>query len=180
MSTKTSNIIEQLRDYVLFTSDIHGERHWSHVNHIGGKLADLMKLNPIQKRCVEVFAMTHDLARRDDGGGNEHAIEGAEYFSSELVTLFPDIDDLQVDIITSAIKHHSDGVCSEEAFHMGHFSHISGFGEDIIKTVGCCWDADRLDLIRLGILPIEKYMSTVHWEELLPLSERLNGTTRGL
>lgn len=170
----TDNLIDRLRMHTFIDSDIHGERHWSHVNHLGMKLAALMKLNPVQKRCVEVFAWTHDLARRDDGSGNEHAINGAEYFSNELVTLFPDIDELQIEIITSAIKYHSDGVCSEEAFHMGCFEHIDIHSEDIIKVIGCCWDADRLDLIRLGIAPTGKYMSSDHWEDLVPLAKQLN------
>lgn len=175
----TDNLIEKLKHHTFFDSHIHGERHWSHVNHLGMKLADLMKLNPIQKRCVEVFSWTHDLARKDDNGGNEHAIEGARYFAREVVTLFPDIDEIQIEIIAAAIKYHSDGLCSEEAHHMGFFEHINVHKEDVIRIIGCCWDADRLDLIRLGIPPREKYMSTPYWGELVTLSERLNGSFDG-
>ena len=33
-------------------------------------------------------------------------------------------------------------------------------------TVGACWDADRLDLTRIGARPVERYMSTAKGKEL--------------
>ena len=33
-------------------------------------------------------------------------------------------------------------------------------GNNFICIVGTCWDADRLDIGRVGIVPHERYMST--------------------
>ena len=34
-------------------------------------------------------------------------------------------------------------------------------------TIGCCWDADRLDLGRVGIEPEAEYQSTVAAREMV-------------
>jgi len=51
-------------------------------------------------------------------------------------------------LLDYAIRHHVDGDVSDD------------------PTIGTCWDADRLDLGRVGIVPDERYMSTARGKEL--------------
>jgi uncharacterized protein len=52
------------------------------------------------------------------------------------------IDPARLETLTFAIRHHTDGKTSDD------------------PTVGTCWDADRLDLGRVGIIPSPTFMST--------------------
>jgi hypothetical protein len=45
----------------------------------------------------------------------------------------------------------------------------------LIACVGSCWDADRLDLLRLGMMPHPDRMSTAHWESVLPQALHQHG-----
>ena len=47
----------------------------------------------------------------------------------------------QLDLLTHAARFHSDGLMHQDA------------------TIQSCWDADRLDLGRVGITPSKKYLS---------------------
>ena len=53
-----------------------------------------------------------------------------------------EIADSQMDLLCEALKLHNDGQVSED------------------PTIGTCWDADRMDLPRVGIVPDPKLMST--------------------
>jgi uncharacterized protein len=56
----------------------------------------------------------------------------------ELFTLEPD----RLELLEYSIRHHTGGQISDD------------------PTIGACWDADRLDIGRVGIIPRERYMST--------------------
>jgi uncharacterized protein len=157
-----------------FHSAIHGPRHSAHVSRFGHLLAEAMGLPAQARVCVEVFAWTHDLARRDDGGGAEHAIDGAAYYTEYAPRLFPFLDAVQHEILRLAIAHHADGTVAGELVYAGATDHIDWDPELLEQTIGCCWDADRLDLPRVGVVPRESRMSTPVWEALLPLAVRLN------
>ena len=168
-------ILSCLTPFALYPeSRFHGPAHWARVNHFGQELARLNGLPLDAKQCVSVFAWVHDLARTDDGGGNQHAIEGASYFDVVRPVVFPNLKKNQVEIVQTAIFFHSDGMPAESAYYRGLFDHLDGDENEIITTVGCCWDADRLDLIRLGIQPQAQSMSTEYWERVLPLAETLH------
>lgn len=51
-------------------------------------------------------------------------------------------DSARFEILVFAIHHHTDGFTSDN------------------PTIGTCWDADRLDLGRVGIIPSPALMST--------------------
>jgi uncharacterized protein len=55
-----------------------------------------------------------------------------------------DIDPEQFSKLKFAIEHHNNGLVSED------------------PTIGVCWDADRLDLPRVGIKPVADMLSTPH------------------
>ncbi len=116
---------------------IHGANHWARVlNHgmtIGTERgADLL--------VVELFAFLHDSQRHSDGGDHFHGKRGAEYARS-LNTIYFELSASRMDALCEAIEHHSGGKVHDQA------------------TIQTCWDADRLDLGRVNIMPSPKFLS---------------------
>lgn len=167
-------IVQILRPLALMESSIHGVAHWARVHRFGAHLVRRMELPQSYRECVSVFAWTHDLARHDDSGGREHAIAGARYLDKVIPVAFPALTPSQVSIIRTAIYYHSHGYAADEAQYNGWFDGLEGERSQILDTMACCWDADRLDLLRLEIEPDPYRMSTPYWEEVLPLARRLN------
>lgn len=118
---------------------IHGAPHWARVRKNGLRLA---ALTGAQTRVVEAFAFVHDSCRINDNTDPEHGPRAAE-FARRLVhgkKLLLVADGLE--LLVRACEGHSTGRTVEDI------------------TVGTCWDADRLDLGRVGIRPNAKYLCT--------------------
>ncbi|MEZ5503365.1 MAG: hypothetical protein R3E50_12230 [Halioglobus sp.] len=118
------------REFRLDWDGIHGAPHWSRVRHNGLLLAEHTGANT---RVVEYFAFIHDLGRRTTTTtrSTDCAPPLAERIAGDLI----DISETELALLTEACCGHSDG-------------HIIA---DV--TVMTCWDADRLDLGRVGIRP---------------------------
>lgn len=83
---------------------------------------------------VECFALLHDSQRIHDGADGEHGARAADYvhrINGELLHL----DGSGLDMLVFACAFHSAGLTEADV------------------TVQTCWDADRLDLGRVGIRP---------------------------
>jgi uncharacterized protein len=136
----TKELIITLRDHFeLDWTGVHGAPHWARVRHNGLALA---KKTGAQTRVVEAFAFLHDSCRVNEYTDPEHGLRAAE-FARRLVSqnkLLLEKDELE--FLVRACEGHSNG----------------GMIEDI--TVCTCWDADRLDLGRVGIRPDPKYLCT--------------------
>lgn len=174
------DLIRHLERFARFPSTVHGPGHWARVCRFGACLAEREGLSPAAARAVEVFAWTHDLAREDDGAGREHAVAGATHLDEVAAELFPDLSPLQLSIVRVAIELHSDGMTAREAHERGLLDPVFEIDpggspdEQTIATIGCAWDADRLDLQRFGIRPEPALMSTRSCREVLPLSSRIH------
>ncbi|MEZ5571087.1 MAG: hypothetical protein R3E64_03600 [Halioglobus sp.] len=119
------------KEFRLDWDGIHGAPHWSRVRHNGLLLAEHTGANT---RVLEYFAFLHDLGRENDHHDPEHGIRAAaiaENIAGDLI----DVSQSELALLTEACRGHSDG-------------HLVA---DI--TVMTCWDADRLDLGRVGIRP---------------------------
>ena len=119
------------REFRLDWEGIHGAPHWSRVRRNGLILAELTGANT---RVVEYFAFIHDLGRENDNHDPEHGYRAAgiaENIAGDII----DVTQSELDLLMEACRDHSDG-------------HLKA---DI--TVMTCWDADRLDLGRIGIKP---------------------------
>ncbi len=119
------------KEFRLDWEGIHGAPHWSRVRHNGLKLAAHTGANT---RVVEYFAFIHDLGRKNDNHDPEHGYRAAmiaEKIAGDLI----EVTDSELALLTEACTSHSDG-------------HLIA---DV--TVMTCWDADRLDLGRVGIKP---------------------------
>jgi uncharacterized protein len=172
-------ILRKLAGFARHPSQIHGPAHWARVQRFGALLAETEDLPPAARTCVEVFAQIHDLAREDDGGGNQHAIDGAFYMDEVVSAVFDgQLSHDQIETIRAAIRYHSDGTVAQQASEDGLFEGLEWPRDLLVRTVGCCWDADRIDLLRVGIYPAPEFMSTSGWRDVLALSSRIHGAIR--
>ncbi|HEX7880811.1 MAG TPA: hypothetical protein VF720_15465, partial [Candidatus Eisenbacteria bacterium] len=118
--------------------------HWRRVERNGITLAMRTGADLV---VVKLFALFHDAQRRNDGDDPEHGARGAAY-AAQLRNRWLDIDDWRFALLEQACTWHTAGRHHDD------------------PTIGSCWDADRLDLTRLGILPDPAYMSTPYGREL--------------
>jgi uncharacterized protein len=114
--------------YRLPPAGIHGVAHWARVLENGRRLAGA---NGARLPVVEMFAVFHDSGRRNEGSDAGHGRRGAELARSLRADL-PDLGDEDFELLVEACERHTDGLRVAEL------------------TVGTCWDADRLDLARVG------------------------------
>lgn len=159
-------LYDKLEKYQLFDSHCHGFDHWVRVYYNGMTLARHLRLDHDAMRCIEVFAWTHDLLREtDDDDDGLHAYDAADKLQVICDDVFPDLKKDQIRITELAVRYHSDGMTAYEAYTSGLLRGTTYSREDVINIVGCCWDADRLDLPRVGIKPHPRYMTTDVWNK---------------
>jgi uncharacterized protein len=127
-----------LEQYALPLSGVHGVSHWARVLENGRRLAGC---NGAKLEVVELFAVLHDAKRRNEGVDFVHGPEGAEYAAGLNGRLFK-LSDLDFELLYQACAEHTDGHTLADV------------------TVQTCWDADRLDLGRVGITPHPKRLCT--------------------
>ena len=121
-----------LERFELDRGGIHGVAHWGRVRANGLRLA---AMTGARTAVIEAFAFLHDSCREDDNNDPDHgerAAEFAKYLSARrLLTLDP----AGMELLVMACRWHSLGTVLDDV------------------TVSTCWDADRLDLGRIGIRP---------------------------
>ena len=121
-------------------SKIHGESHWLHVTQVGHELAQ--QTPDCDLAVIFLFGLLHDSKRLNDGRDPEHG-ERASQFAQELHQGgFLPLDNDQLEKLRYACHEHDNGLTSDD------------------PTIGICWDADRLNLWRVGRIPKPKFMST--------------------
>ena len=121
------------------SSSLHGLAHWERVCENGVALAGAT--DGADPEVVGLFALFHDSMRVNDGRDPDHGRRGSA-LARELAGLLP-LEQWQLEQLTTACDGHTDGFVSDD------------------PTVGACWDADRLDLPRVGIQPTARLLSTV-------------------
>jgi uncharacterized protein len=174
MLLTAAQILAALEPHVRFPSVLHGPPHWARVRRFGTLLAARVALPPEAHACVELFAWLHDLAREDDAASRRHAVDGAAQIDAILPVIADPLTPDQVETLRAAIHHHSDGMVAARAWEVGAFDRIGWPRDLVVATVGCCWDADRLDLPRVGVAPAEQFMSTPVWRDVQPLAARIH------
>ncbi len=117
--------------YLLDWHGIHGLAHWQRVRDNGLRLAAITGANP---EVIKLFAFIHDIRRENDDRDPQHGARAAEWARLAVRHLI-DLNDEDFEVLAYACAHHTDGTCHPDV------------------TVCTCWDADRLDLDRVGIQP---------------------------
>lgn len=120
-----------LRGYILPVRGDHGIVHWARVLENGLRIAET---NGADREVVALFAIFHDSRRVNEDRDDDHGLRGGEFARSlrgDLVHL----DDARFALLFDACRLHTDGLTTGD------------------RTLLTCWDADRLDLGRVGIAP---------------------------
>lgn len=117
-----------LEEYTLPIYGTHGITHWARVLENGLRLADETGASV---RVVELFALFHDSRRVNESIDPGHGLRGAEFAASVRGKWF-DLPDSEFEWLFTACQYHTDG------------------RTDGPVTVRTCWDADRLDICRVG------------------------------
>ena len=121
-------------------SSIHGPTHWHSVALAGlhllgaGERAD----RPI----AFLFALLHDAMRADDGEDPEHGPRAATLAVELRDQGLLEMADSRAERLERALSGHALGATSSD------------------PTIALCWDADRLDIGRVGLAPDPVYFST--------------------
>jgi uncharacterized protein len=119
-------------------SQLHGPEHWRRVERNGLLICEHSGAQP---EVVRLFALFHDSRRINDGWDPEHGARGAEYAAELRGTAF-ELSDADFERLRYACVWHTSGKQHDDA------------------TIATCWDADRLDLGRVGITPNPSRMCT--------------------
>ena len=124
--------------YALNHKGFHGIEHWFRVLINGRQLA---KQTGADLNVVEYFALLHDVMRHDEGRDINHGNRSADLvlaLEGDWLHLSSD----QLGQLEEACRYHSMGRLTRDV------------------TIQTCWDADRLDLGRVGIKPNPTYLGT--------------------
>jgi len=125
--------------YKMDHNGLHGFYHWMRVLQNGRQLAKAENANI---KVVELFSLLHDTQRRNENYDPEHGMRAAQ-FARKIRGSWFDVTDTEMELLSEALIHHSEGYTDGDV------------------TVRVCWDADRLDLGRVGIEPKPDKLCTV-------------------
>jgi uncharacterized protein len=119
-------------------SKLHGVHHWQCVAEAG---LQLVRHTPgADQTVVFLFALFHDSMRLDDSWDLDHGSRASEFVRGFQTGI--KISPAQRELLAKACADHTRGQLSQD------------------PTLACCWDADRLNLWRIGVKPSAKYLST--------------------
>ena len=139
--------ILEVREFALngwVLGETHGFPHWQRVERNGillssenGRIRE-----DINIKVVRFFAYLHDKCRLDNWTDIEHGVRAADMLSTIRNTILRDFTDEEVSLLERACRYHTT-------------EHRTGN-----PTIDVCFDADRLDLGRVGIVPNPRRMAT--------------------
>lgn len=128
----------------------HGLSHWERVERNGLLLAT----PECDVTVIRLFAYLHDSCREDYSYDEEHGPRAAKMIESLRGNLLKDLSDEQFRLLQEACSLHTS-------------THSTGN-----PTIDACFDADRLDLCRVDIIPIPQKMATKKGKKL---ASKING-----
>ncbi len=126
------------KEFKIDWDGIHGARHMARVLENGLRVAEM---EGAKKDVVALFAYLHDSKRLNNSIDPEHG-KRAKAFSMSLRGSLIMLKDEDFELLAYACEHHTDGLTEADV------------------TIQTCWDADRLDLGRIGISPDPAYLCT--------------------
>ncbi len=127
------------KNYPLDPAGAHGPFHWARVIDNGRLLAKIYNVNP---RIPELFGAFHDCRRGCEGCDTGHGQLGMAALKELGLRQGLIIKEFQ--FVLYACKHHT----------------VPRFRRELPIEIQICLDADRLDLLRVGITPDPEYLFT--------------------
>jgi uncharacterized protein len=122
-----------ISDFRINPKGHHGTAHWMRVRANGLRLAKETGANPT---VIELFALFHDSQRHNENTDPDHGKRGALNAVRYREMGAFRISDTELELVYNACWGHT-------------YEDI----DDPCITIHTCWDADRLDLGRVGIVP---------------------------
>ena len=105
--------------------------------------AELARRTPgADLELVLLFAFAHDTRRWHDGHDPDHGRRAAAAVRALAGAGLLDLAPARLGLLCRACAGHADGLTSAD------------------PTIGACWDADRLNLWRVGVAPARRLLST--------------------
>ena len=121
------------------TTSIHGIEHWRRVEANGKRLALAERAD---LEIAQLFAAIHDCQRENEGYDPQHGQRAANIARRWHGEGLFEMDEARLDVLCEALQWHEHGRVTTDV------------------NVGVCWDADRLDLPRVGVRPDPRLLST--------------------
>lgn len=144
-------IVEVILDaYALSLDGYHGIHHWARVWENGLQIASA---NGADVEVVRLFALFHDARRVNEDIDPDHGLRGGD-LAHALRGSLVQLDDTRFDLLYEACRLHTDGHTAGDPTHLA------------------CWDADRLDLGRVGITPKPERLCTDAARILIPWAQQ--------
>lgn len=123
-----------------FSNGVHGLPHWRRVWFHGRCLAASVDVDPAILACFEFL---HDSQHHNDHHDPQHGQRAADFaLSLRNASVINELDASAFEHLCEAMRHHSDGHTKAD------------------PALRACWDADRLDLLRVGIRPAPHRLCT--------------------
>lgn len=132
-----------IRHVELSENSFHGIDHWDRVARNG----KVLYVPGVDMEVVLCFAYLHDVERESDGYDEEHGPKAAKLIDLIRDSMLGFLNDEQIGLLKDACAFHTT---------------VSSTGNPTIDT---CFDADRLDLPRVGIIPDPERMATKKGKE---------------
>ena len=134
---------KRLREYSIkrwpeWMGTTHSIEHWDRVANFGRMLYK----DGADMDVIMAFAYLHDSERENNAYDEEHGLRASKLIDTIRDTELKELNDEQIAKLKRACELHT-------------IQHRTGD-----MTVDICFDSDRLDLYRVGILPISKRMAT--------------------
>ena len=129
-----------LNGYQLPLHGVHGPAHWLRVLTNGRALAAMTP--DADTEVVGLFALLHDSRRVNEHTDPQHGERAADFVRQLASQGLLPIEGPRITVLAAACARHELGQVT------GH------------PTIGCCWDADRLELSRLHRPPKARLLST--------------------
>ena len=139
--------VEEIRRYVnakWTLGALHGIRHWDRVYENGQKLLT-PDTNPL---VIGLFAYLHDSCRIDDGEDLYHGKRAADWIETLRGTYLKDVSNEEIELLQEACCLHTTELKTGN------------------PTIDACFDSDRLDLWRVGIIPDPARLATEKGKEI--------------
>lgn len=137
----------------------HGPRHWEQVEKNAVMLGE--HTLGCDMEVARLFALLHDCKRRNEGKDPEHGARAAEFAQELSARGLLGLDAARLATLKHAMIHHNGGQVSSD------------------PTIGVCWDADRLDLPRVGTTSlgvrsfIKPWCQVFHYDNFKALLKKL-------
>jgi len=128
-------------------SYLHGSQHWKCVSKLGIHLARNTPDSDVE--VAFLFGLFHDSMRHNDDSDPEHGIRGANLVSETVDEGVLVLRQPQIDALRYACATHTGASPTDD------------------PVVGVCYDADRLNLWRVGTAPSPEYISTIEGHKIL-------------